>query len=170
MRQRIILILYCTHEIVSNPMTKRKSSKSAQQAQNKSMQYKIAAVVIFLVGGVILIMTATAENTATATIQSQKLDPTDYASNFADDTDHVLIDVRTPEEFGAGHIAGAINIPVQQLEQRLSEVPSDKEIVVYCRSGNRSATASQILTREGYDIVYDMGGIVAWQQAGLPIE
>lgn len=81
-----------------------------------------------------------------------------------------MIDVRTPEEFNSGHIAGAINIPVQELSERLSEVPDDKEIVVYCRSGNRSATASDILTNGGYEGVYDMGGIIAWQQAGFPIE
>ncbi|MCA9914215.1 MAG: rhodanese-like domain-containing protein, partial [Anaerolineae bacterium] len=83
---------------------------------------------------------------------------------------HLLIDVRTPAEYASGHIAGSINIPVEELSNRLSEVPQGEEIVVYCRSGNRSATAARILADNGYSPVYDLGGIIAWQSAGYPLE
>ena len=81
-----------------------------------------------------------------------------------------LIDVRTPEEFASGFIAGAVNIPVDQLSQRLNEVPQDEPVVVYCHSGNRSHQASQILEDAGYSQVYDLGGISQWQAAGMPVQ
>jgi len=152
-------------------MTKRKSSTSKKQSNSSTLIFATMVIAVALVGGVIFLMNSSAETTVTASIQSEKISANDYMADFAEGTsNHVLIDVRTPEEFNSGHIAGAINIPVQELSERLSEVPDDKEIVVYCRSGNRSATASDILTNGGYEGVYDMGGIIAWQQAGFPIE
>ncbi len=99
-----------------------------------------------------------------------KIDPRQYQQQFPAETPHQLIDVRTAEEFASGHIPGALNIPVQELEQRLSEVETGQPVVLYCRSGNRSAQAAQILGDAGYGQVYDLGGIAAWQQAGLPID
>ena len=71
-----------------------------------------------------------------------------------------LLDVRTPEEFTAGHIEGATNIPLDQLGGRLGDVPSGA-VVVYCRSGNRSGQAATLLCDAGYD-VYDLGPMTAW--------
>ncbi len=83
-----------------------------------------------------------------------------YKADFADiNKPHVLIDVRTPEEFERRHIPGAINIAVQVLPQRLNEVPKDKAVVLYCRSGSRSRYAAQLLKQAGYTEVYDLGGI-----------
>jgi phage shock protein E len=74
-----------------------------------------------------------------------------------------LVDVRTPGEFAAGHIPGAINIPVQQLDSRLGELePKNATIVVYCRSGSRSATAAGILKNAGFDVVRDLGSMSRW--------
>lgn len=98
----------------------------------------------------------------------QEISPDAYNTQFAS-TDHVLIDVRTREEFASGHIEGAINIPVEEIGQRLSEVPQDQTVVLYCRSGNRSAQAANILERAGYDGIYDLGGIIAWTNAGYPV-
>ena len=75
----------------------------------------------------------------------------------------ILLDVRTPGEFQSGHIEGAINIPVQQLESRIAELPADKEVVVYCRSGARSASATRIMESKGISQVYDLGSIRAWR-------
>jgi len=72
-----------------------------------------------------------------------------------------LLDVRTPEEFGAGHLDGAINISVDSLAARLAEIPRDRELVVYCRSGKRSARAASILVGAGHK-VRDLGPISAW--------
>ena len=63
---------------------------------------------------------------------------------------HTLVDVRTAEEFSSGYIPGAINIAVQELSGKLNKIPKDKPVVVYCRSGNRSAHAAQTLLAAGY--------------------
>lgn len=97
--------------------------------------------------------------------------PAAYQSEFAETgAEHLLLDVRTPEEFAEGHIAGAVNIPLDSLSSRLSEVPTDEPVVVYCRSGNRSAQAVEILQDAGYTQVRDLGGLVTWQSQGYPVE
>ena len=73
-----------------------------------------------------------------------------------------LLDVRTPGEFSSGHIEGAINIPVQQLEARLSELDKVQPVVVYCASGARSAAAMRTMKSEGFAQVYDLGGKSNW--------
>ncbi|MGE4453640.1 MAG: rhodanese-like domain-containing protein [Sphaerochaeta sp.] len=78
--------------------------------------------------------------------------------------DLLVIDVRTPQEFAEGHIQGAINVPLQTIQDGdVSALPSkDQTLLVYCRSGNRSATASKALDTMGYSAVYDFGGILSW--------
>jgi phage shock protein E len=74
-----------------------------------------------------------------------------------------LVDVRTPQEFAAGHIPGAVNMPVQDLERRMGElVGKDRPIVLYCRSGARSSQAAQLLARAGYTAVHDLGSMGRW--------
>jgi phage shock protein E len=74
-----------------------------------------------------------------------------------------LLDVRTPAEFADGHIDGAVNIPVQQLAQRMDELPGEQHpIVLYCRSGKRSGTAARMLRRNGYRNLHDLGAMTAW--------
>ncbi len=108
---------------------------------------------------------------ACSSSSSQVISPDNYVSQFMDsDTEHILIDVRTAEEFAEGHIAGAVNIPVDYIEGRLAEIPTDIPVVVYCRSGNRSARAASILVDNGYSEIYDLGGIMAWTNAGYPVE
>jgi phage shock protein E len=104
-------------------------------------------------------------------IAAQDLSPSAYQNQFiSSNTAHFLLDVRTPEEFATGHIHGAVNIPIDVLGNHLSEVPTDQPIVVYCRSGNRSAQASQILAQAGYTNIYDMGGLNDWTAQGFPVE
>jgi rhodanese-related sulfurtransferase len=101
---------------------------------------------------------------------SQLITPSEYQVEFGDSVDHFLLDVRTPEEFVSGHIAGAVNISVESLPQRLEELPGDLPIVVYCRSGRRSAIAADLLVKNGYQSIYDLGGIQSWIAEGYPIE
>lgn len=88
-------------------------------------------------------------------------------------TDSVqLLDVRTPQEYAEGHIAGAVNIDVQADDfQQLAEkeLSKDSTILVYCRSGRRSLDAAEILTRLGYRVVNLKGGILDRQASGLPV-
>ena len=74
-----------------------------------------------------------------------------------------LLDVRTPEEFAAGHVEGARNVPLDELEKRMSEAgPKDQPVVVYCQAGGRSAQAAKILRANGYTQVIDLGPMSAW--------
>jgi len=82
----------------------------------------------------------------------------------------IMLDVRTAEEYAEGHIKGAVLIPVQVLETRLSEVPKDKQVYVYCHSGVRSARASKMLIKHGFTNIENVvGGIEAWKHAGYPV-
>jgi len=84
-----------------------------------------------------------------------------------------VLDVRRPDEFAAGHVEGAVNIPVHDLAKHIDQLPDDPDtlIVVYCRSGVRSMFATSALLVLGYNKVYNMpGGFLAWQDAGYPIE
>lgn len=74
----------------------------------------------------------------------------------------VLVDVRSPGEFGSGHIEGAKNIPVGEIGGRAGELPKDKTIVVYCRSGARSGQARSVLASKGFENVHNLGPMSAW--------
>lgn len=76
----------------------------------------------------------------------------------------ILLDVRTEEEYNAGYIPGAVNIPLPDLENRFAELDKSKTLIVHCQSGDRSKTASDTLAQHGF-IVYNMpGGINAWKE------
>jgi len=94
------------------------------------------------------------------------------ATQIMNHDDAVLIDVREDKEYRGGHIAGAIHIPLSQLNKRLTELESykDRPLLAYCRSGNRSFSAGGKLRKAGFETVYNLaGGIMAWQNAGLPV-
>ena len=86
------------------------------------------------------------------------------AKEFMESEDVIILDVRTLEEYNAGHIENAVLLPVTDISNKGEEILSNKDskILVYCRSGNRSATASKQLIKMGYTNVYDFGGILSW--------
>jgi len=85
--------------------------------------------------------------------------------------DVLILDVREQSEYDAGHIPGVTLIPLNDVPNRLNEIPKDKPVIVTCRSGNRSGQATDFLRQQGYTNVHNMtGGINAWQQAGYPVE
>jgi rhodanese-related sulfurtransferase len=89
------------------------------------------------------------------------------------DPDVVVLDVRTPAEFAAGHVPGARNISHDQLEGRLAELDSlrDKEVVLYCRSGRRTALAEDVLRKAGFTKLLHLDGDwLAWDAAHRPVE
>ena len=74
-----------------------------------------------------------------------------------------LLDVRSADEFTEGHLPGAFNIPVQELERRFGEVgPTERDVIIYCRSGHRSSLATEVLRQHGYTRVHDLGPMRAW--------
>ncbi len=98
-------------------------------------------------------------------------DSGDFAAHAAE-PGALILDVRSPDEFAAGRLAGAKLVPVHELESRFAELPQDKStpIHVYCASGRRSAKAARLLTERGYEAVHDLaGGINAWKDAGKSV-
>jgi rhodanese-related sulfurtransferase len=82
-----------------------------------------------------------------------------------------LLDVRTPQEYGQGRLAGSVLIPIGDLERRIGEVPKNRPILVYCAVGSRSKPAAGFLFNRGYGEVYNMtDGIVGWYRNGFPIQ
>ncbi|MDQ6962809.1 MAG: rhodanese-like domain-containing protein [Mariprofundaceae bacterium] len=82
-----------------------------------------------------------------------------------------FLDVRSIEEYNQGHIAGAIHIPIQQLAQRLNELPKDKRLYVHCEAGVRSAKAAALLIDSGIRNIENMpAGMAGWRDAAYPIE
>ena len=82
-----------------------------------------------------------------------------------EETGYLIVDVRRPNEFAEGHIAGAINVPNETIESETPELLPDKEqvLLVYCRTGRRSREAAGKLAGMGYTAVYDIGGIRTWK-------
>jgi rhodanese-related sulfurtransferase len=90
----------------------------------------------------------------------------------ANHPDHLFVlDVRTPAEYAEGHVPGAVNVPHDQLASRIAEVPKDKDVVLYCRSGRRAALAADVLTAHGYTRLSHLeGDMQAWVEKGRRVE
>lgn len=93
-----------------------------------------------------------------------KITPSEAKRRLNSEKGIVLLDVRTAEEYAERHIPGAVLLPVGEIPERAKTVIPDKGAVyfVYCRSGNRSAYASEQLVKMGYSNVSDLGGIIDW--------
>lgn len=105
-------------------------------------------------------LTTLADDVDVATVEAVRQNPGVY-----------LLDVREPDEYAAGHIPGITLIPMGEVASRLAELPRDKEIIVTCRTGNRSGQVADLLRQQGFTNVHNMsGGIVAWEEAGYPVE
>ena len=95
--------------------------------------------------------------------------PVTTVDHLADDA--VIVDVREPNEWAAGHAPNAIHIPLGELPSRLDELPdTDDTIGIVCRSGGRSSRAVAWLTQQAFDVANVEGGMRAWQAAGKPLE
>lgn len=119
-------------------------------------------------------------NQTPATIEVINFDKPNYQEIGADEardlireTDPFILDVRTPMEYNGGHLKDATLIPVQVLQSSLAQLDSvrNADVLVYCRTGNRSTVASNILLDNGFKRVYNLqGGIVNWKRKSYPIE
>jgi rhodanese-related sulfurtransferase len=100
--------------------------------------------------------------------QSNSLTMEQFKEKLKNDKELIVLDVRTPQELSGplGKIENAINIPVQDLESRITELEKykDKEIAVLCRTQNRSTLAAKILSKAGYNVKYVQGGMTAYRQ------
>ena len=128
--------------------------------------------------------TGGAEETAVSPPASDAADTTDIdvstlapqidvqtTSTVYERDDVFMLDVREQWEYDEGHIPNITLIPMGDIPNRLDELPRDKEIIVTCRSGNRSGQISALLQSNGFTNIHNMqGGILAWESAGLPVD
>ena len=148
---------------------KRSKKKSQRKSSNPNWLYiAIATVVVLLLGFASYSLFLRPADQAEAGLPSVITVDEAYAKYEAGT---YLLDVRTPEEWDEYHIPGTTLIPLDELPQRVSEVPQDEEVVVVCRSGNRSQEGRNILKDAGFTQVTSMdGGLKAWSSAGYPTE
>ncbi len=100
----------------------------------------------------------------------ESVDPKVAYEMLESDDNLTLLDVRTPDEFKHdGYIDGATLIPLGQLAQNLNMLDKSKKVLVYCRSGSRSVSASRMLDSKGFSVVNMSGGITAWKSEKLPV-
>jgi rhodanese-related sulfurtransferase len=128
----------------------------------------LALVALFVGSGLVLIWPEIAR-----LIGASNEIGTHEATRLMNQATTLVLDVREPAEFAAGHLPKARNIPLKELPRRLDEIGKFKEraVVVTCRSGPRAGSASRLLKRAGFNTVYQLkGGFNAWQQASLPVE
>jgi adenylyltransferase/sulfurtransferase len=96
-------------------------------------------------------------------VQERDITPVQLSEKLARGVDIVLIDVREPYEWNAGHLEQAQHIPMSQIEKRISEIPRDRDVVMICRSGSRSAHVQQHLLQNGWNRVQNLvGGMARW--------
>jgi len=81
-----------------------------------------------------------------------------------------IIDVRQPDEYDEAHVPGVTLIPLAEVPDRVSELPTDQTLYLICRSGARSERAGEFLAGQGFDVVNVAGGTQAWIEAGLPVD
>ena len=94
----------------------------------------------------------------------------DLAAVLAADPTTPLVDVREPHEYAAGHVPGAVLIPMSVLPVRVEEIPRDRTVYVVCQVGGRSGQVAAWLAPQGFDVVNVAGGTQAWMLAGHPVE
>jgi rhodanese-related sulfurtransferase len=122
-------------------------------------KFKLIAVLITSA----LVLTACGATGAVTT-----MNVSDFSKKISDKS-VVLLDVRTPAEFAAGHIAGATNIDFESgtFESDIQKLDKSKSYAVYCRSGNRSGQATALMAKDGFKAISNLdGGIINWQNAG----
>ena len=99
-----------------------------------------------------------------------EIDSESLSQRLTDTEDVLLVDIRTPAEIAQGMIPDALQLPMHLIPLQMNEIPKDRDVVIYCRSGARSYQACAYLMQQGYNRVLNLrGGIIAWARHGLPI-
>lgn len=126
----------------------------------KKMMFFIGLVMTFAI-----FSGCTAEKETDVMVINEKITAEKAKEMMNQDPNIIILDVRSLEEFSAGHIKGALLIPDNEITDKAGEMLADKTatILVYCRSGRRSAIAAEALVKLGYTKIYDFGGIIDWK-------
>lgn len=126
----------------------------------------LAVVLVAVIIGVILLQKG--PSATTAGTLPMNIGVSDANQRFTEGA--FLLDVRTPEEWNESHVDGAVLIPLSELDARVNEIPKDQDVLIICRSGNRSSSARDILRGYGLSRTTSInGGINAWSASGLPV-
>ena len=129
------------------------------KTQKKYYTITVSLLLILQIAAAVMLLSGCSSASYTQISQDEAM------KMMQEQTDCLIVDVRRPDEFAEGHIAGAVNVPNETIEDEAPEALPDKEqtLLVYCRSGNRSKEASQKLADMGYTNVYEFGGINTWE-------
>jgi len=147
-------------------VAKKSSSKRVAQPSKPPMML-IGAAVVAIIVVIAAIWAFSASGAQPASAYPAEINASEVVAKR--NAGAFILDVRQPDEWADYHVPGSTLIPLDQLEARVREVPKDREIVVVCRSGNRSATGRDILKKAGYTQVTSLaGGLSQWKAAGNP--
>ncbi len=136
------------------------SEKNKKPNNNKWILIGLAAIAV-IVAAVLIFQPKSDSLPSTITVQQAN-------EQFANGA--YLLDVREPSEWNEAHVEGAVLIPLGELSARMGELPTDKDVLIICRSGNRSGQARDLLRAAGLNRTTSIsGGINAWMSAGLPV-
>ena len=123
--------------------------------------------------GMIVVLTVAASCGRKDVAPSASIEPSELAARISSKEAPFILDVRSPDEFASGHIPGAVNVPINELSERLPALglsPKD-EIVVHCERGGRAEVAESMLRESGYTAVRDLNGhMAAWRAGGYALE
>ncbi len=145
----------------------KRRPQTAKQSQPVSLPILAAAAVMVIAGVAILLLLNRPQAAASPTGFPAQLSVNEAVT--LREQGAFILDVRQPEEWNDFHVPDSTLIPLGELESRLSEVPRDRDIVVVCRSGNRSQQGRDILLKAGFQNVTSMaGGLREWQALGYP--
>ena len=143
-----------------------KTARRKAQQQKKNNQYILWGVIALVILGLGVVWMMS-RNTPAASNMPPEVSVQEAVAK--QEAGAFILDVREPSEWNEAHIAGATLIPLGELVSRAGELPRDQEIVIVCRSGNRSAQARDLLVNEGFTQVTSMaGGLNEWKAAGYP--
>lgn len=132
------------------------------------MLRRTATILVFAL--VVSLVFPSAVSAGTPARADDPITPAALSAQLARGDTPQLLDVRTHEEFAAGHLPGAVLIPHDALAARLDELDRDRPVVVYCRTGRRAGIAEDLLRQQGFEVSQLQGSWLAWQAAGLPQE
>lgn len=145
----------------------KRANRTSQQHKNRNSLWIWGVVALVVVG----VFAAWMSSRGAAESGSYPREVSVAEAVAKRDAGAFILDVRQPEEWNEFHVPGSTLIPLAELPARVNELPGDQEIVVVCRSGNRSAQGRDILLEAGFMQVTSMaGGLTQWRAAGYPTE
>lgn len=161
-----------SHKPVSHQKTPSTNARSNQTKTgsnfNSYLKWVIPLAVLVVAVIIGAIWLSNGRSTTAAGALPANMSVSDASQRFAEGA--FLLDVRTPEEWNENHIDGAVLIPLNELDARVNEIPTDQDVLIICRSGNRSSSARDILRGYGLNRTTSIiGGINAWISNGFPV-